>query len=299
MSNSHLYMQETEYGAGLAEWASLLITGSRGLVGRAIAKHFPGAIAATHRTLDIADITALNSYDWSNIRYIVNAAALVNIEYSETPEGLAKTWDVNAFGVSNLAKIALKHDITLIQFCSDYVFDGKCTPHREDESVSPLNVYGQSKAASSLITSIVPQHYVIRTSWVFGEGRNFVDTMVKFAASDISPTVVADQVGRPTSTALLANAIEHILHNRLPFGTYNVTNSGDEVSWAEVARETFSLIERPDLKVKEVTTQEYQRQQRNYTARPLGSTLALDKIESTGIAVIDWREAIKQHLQGD
>ena len=120
---------------------------------------------------------------------------------------------------------------------SDYVFDGTATrPYREDDPVAPLGVYGQTKAAGDQIVATVPRHYIVRTSWVIGDGRNFVRTMLSLAARGIDPSVVNDQYGRLTFTSELARAIRHLIETRAPYGTYNVTGSGSVTSWADIAR---------------------------------------------------------------
>ncbi len=278
--------------------SSMLITGANGLVGSTLAGHFPEAAHTTRADLDITDERALADYDWSGVKYIVNAAVRVSPEYCETPQGREDAWAVNARGVRNLANVALSRGITVIQFCSEYVFDGTRSPHGEDEPLSPLNVYGQTKAAASLITDILPQHYTLRTSWVFGKGRNFVDTMTRLADQNISPVVVADQIGRLTSAELLAEAVDHVLTTEPPSGTYNVTNSGESISWADVARRTFSAIGRDDLQVTNTTTEDYAASRPDFAPRPLQSTLALDKIEATGFRPRDWQDDLATYLQG-
>ena len=94
---------------------------------------------------------------------------------------------------------------------SDYVFDGTATrPYREDDAVAPLGVYGQTKAAGDQIVATLPRHYIVRTSWVIGDGRNFVRTMLSLAARGVDPSVVNDQFGRLTFTSELARAIRHL-----------------------------------------------------------------------------------------
>ena len=107
--------------------------------------------------------------------------------------------------------MAADHGITLVHISSDYVFDGTAErPYREDDPVAPLGVYGQTKAAGDQIVATVPRHYVVRTSWVIGDGRNFVRTMRSLAERGVNPSVVDDQYGRLTFTSELARAIRHL-----------------------------------------------------------------------------------------
>ena len=108
--------------------------------------------------------------------------------------------------------------------------------------MSPLGVYGQSKAAGDIAVAGCPAHYILRSSWVIGDGRNFVKTMAALSDRVADPgdalgrvTVVDDQIGRLTFTADMARAIFHLLDSSAPYGTYNCTGSGEPASWAEVA----------------------------------------------------------------
>src|SRR5690606_29757497 len=142
------------------------------------------------------------------ITTILNAAAYTNVDGAETPEGRIAAWKVNATGPAILTRIALKHNLTLLHISTEYVFDGTQEIHTEDEPFSPLSVYGTSKAAGDTAVGLLPQHYILRTSWVIGEGKNFVRTMLGLAQKGVSPTVVADQIGRLTFTSELVRAID-------------------------------------------------------------------------------------------
>jgi dTDP-4-dehydrorhamnose 3,5-epimerase len=150
-----------------------------------------------------------------------------------------------------------KHGVTLVHISSDYVFDGTKKPHTEEESFSPLGVYGQSKAAGDLIAATLEKHYILRATWVIGEGKNFVRTMLGLAEKGISPSVVADQVGRLTFTSELVRIIDHLLTTGAPYGTYNATNDGTPASWAEMTREIFADAGYSSLAVTDTTTAAY------------------------------------------
>ena len=156
---------------------------------------------------------------------------------------------------------AREHRLTLVHFSTDYVFDGTRTAHTEDEPFSPLGVYGQTKAAGDLAVATVPRHYLLRTSWVVGDGGNFVRTMRSLAERGVSPSVVDDQVGRLTFATELARATRHLLDTRAAYGTYNVTNSGPAVSWATLAREIFRHCGRDESDVSPVSTAGVRRRQ--------------------------------------
>src|SRR5690606_29877638 len=135
---------------------------------------------------------------------------------------------------AELARICAARRIRLVHVSSDYVFDGTRSVHDETEPFSPLGVYGQTKAAGDMLVATVPEHYIVRTSWVIGDGTNFVRTMASLADRGVNPSVVADQVGRLTFAADLAAGIVHLLDTRAPYGTYNLTSDGKPQSWADV-----------------------------------------------------------------
>ncbi len=155
----------------------ILIIGANGQLGTALQNKFPKALTADVNTLDITNEKSVNAYPWKNVDIIINAAAFTNVDGAETPQGRISAWQVNATAVANLAKIATTHNITLVHISSDYVFDGSKKNYNEAASFSPLSVYGASKAAGDLSASVAPKHYIIRTSWVIGNGNNFVRTI--------------------------------------------------------------------------------------------------------------------------
>ena len=120
---------------------------------------------------------------------------------------------------------------------SEYVFDGTHDgPIPESAPVAPLGAYGASKAAGDVaVVAGVDRHYLVRPTWVVGDGTNFVRTMLGLAGRGIEPTVVSDQIGRPTFAVDIAAAIVHLLTTGAPFGTYHLTGGGEPASWAEVA----------------------------------------------------------------
>lgn len=277
--------------------AKILITGGNGQLGSALKERYPDAQSYSSKQLDITNQESLSKLDLSNFEVIINAAAYTNVDGAETTEGRYLAWQVNGHGSKNLAEIALKHSLTLITISTDYVFDGSQKPHKEEELFSPINVYGQSKAAGDLVTSLLPKHYLLRTSWVIGDGKNFVQTMIELAKKDIEPKIVADQIGRLTFTSELVKVIDHLLTNKPAYGTYNVSNSGPETSWANLTRLIFKLGGY-NLGVEDVSTEEYFREKPQAAKRPLNSLFDLTKLQSTGFISTDWQEDLKQYLKG-
>ena len=275
--------------------ASILIIGANGQLGKALQQRYPAARAVDSDSLDITDQEMLGNYDWAGIKVILNAAAYTNVDGAETSEGRVSAWQVNASAAANLAEVASWKELVLVHISTDYVFDGTVSPHSEEEAFSPLGVYGQTKAAGDVAVSLTPKHYILRTSWVIGDGKNFVRTMIGLGQKGIAPSVVSDQVGRLTFTGELVKAIDHLLTSQAPFGTYNVSNDGDSVSWAEVTREIFKLGGF-DLAVTDTSTAEYFASKPESAQRPLQSTLELKKIGSTGFKPTDWRDDLQQYV---
>lgn len=173
--------------------SEIFIMGANGQLGLALKAQYPNAKSADLKRLDITNKESVEGFDWSNIKIILNAAAYTNVDGAETTEGRVAAWNVNASAVANLVSVAQKHNLTLVHISTDYVFDGTKTPHTETEPFSPLGVYGQSKAAGDIAVGLLEKHYILRTSWVIGEGNNFVRTMLALGKKGVEPTVVADQ----------------------------------------------------------------------------------------------------------
>jgi dTDP-4-dehydrorhamnose 3,5-epimerase len=279
------------------EGRELLIVGAGGQLGKALVERFPEARAVGHDALDITDAKSVAKFDWAGVKVILNAAAYTKVDMAETAEGRAAAWATNVEGTARLAKAALDHDLTLVQISTDYVFDGAQKVHTEDEPLTPLGVYGQTKAAADVVAGLVPKHYLLRTSWVVGDGPNFVRTMISLADRNISPKVVDDQIGRLTFASTLARTIGALLEQGAAFGTYNVSDSGEPASWAEVTRTIFKELGRDDLTVTDVSTAEYFKDKPQAAPRPLESTLDLAKIEATGVKLPDWRTGLHDYIK--
>ena len=297
-----------------------LVTGCNGQLGRAVrALAEERGIAGTFDfcdidTFDMSDPSQYGRYDWPLYGTVVNCGAYTAVDRAETREGRAAAWGANATGPALLSKVCAEHGITLVHISSDYVFDGTRETHDEDEPFSPLSVYGQSKAAGDLAVSTCPAHYILRSSWVIGDGSNFVKTMARLSDRCADPddgldevTVVDDQVGRLTFTADMAEGALWLLGYRdndvepsspCPYGTYNLTSSGSVESWAQIAVRVFDLTNGNGDAVAPISTAEYRASVDGPTApRPVHSALDLTKLESAGFHARDWREELAQVIQ--
>lgn len=279
-----------------------LILGANGQVGRAIQAVLPQARAVPREELDLADPDQMTEFDFTGVDTLINAAAFTSVDAAESRQGRAEAWAINAEGVARLARAAAEHRFTLVHYSTDYVFDG-CggsgpdRSYRESDPISPVSAYGQSKAAGEIAVEHLPRHFLIRTSWVVGQGRNFVTTMRSLARRGDNPSVVADQRGRLTFAHDLAAATAHLLHNGAAPGTYHVTNSGDPASWAQIARIIFEHHGREPDDVTPVTTAQYARQNNPQQApRPAHSVLDLSKLQTAGHTMPDHRHALIDYL---
>ena len=278
-----------------------LILGAGGQLGSALRDAYRDRmdIEFAKRSDISLDASFGNARNWRDYSTIINAAAHTAVDTAETDEGRAQAWATNVIGVAALARVATTFGITLVHISSDYVFDGSATmPYGDDDPISPLGVYGQTKAAGEQIVSNVPRHYIVRTSWVVGDGPNFVRTMLSLAARGINPSVVNDQYGRLTFTSDLGRAIRHLLEVGAPYGTYNMTGSGEVNSWADIAKQVFELSNHNPARVTGVSTSTYFADARGPVApRPRNSALDLTKIQSTGFAPADSRDLLKAYVE--
>jgi dTDP-4-dehydrorhamnose 3,5-epimerase/reductase len=272
-----------------------LIIGAGGQLGRALIKAIPAAVPITRATLDLASPESVAGFDFGPYGVVINAAAYTTVDTAETEDGRREAWAVNVGGVAALVDAARKHRFTLVHISSDYVFDGTQTLHTETEPFSPLGVYGQTKAAGDVLVGSLPAHYLLRTSWLIGDGHNFVRTMASLADRGVSPEVVDDQFGRLTFTSEITRAIMHLLGAKAPFGTYNLSNNGEPMTWADIARVVFQARRRDAASVRSVTTAEYAAG-KSLAPRPEHSVLSLDKIISSGFRPADAMTQLQQYL---
>ncbi len=239
----------------------MLITGANGQLGRALRAEFgdhPWIEYASREDLDLTAPGLDAARRWRDYGTIINSAAYTSVDQAETPEGRRDAWSANVTAVAALARVATANGITLVHVSSDYVFDGdKTGPYTSDDVASPLGVYGQTKAAGDAIVSVVPRHYIVRTSWIIGDGRNFVRTMAGLAERGVDPKVVDDQTGRLTLASDVASRIAHLLRSGAPIGVHNVTSGGEPASWCDVAREVFRLTGHDPDRVSGVSTDDY------------------------------------------
>lgn len=279
-----------------------LVLGAGGQLGRALRAHYAGRPDVEFvggAELALGSGALAGARRWRDFSTIINAAAYTAVDAAETSEGRMEAWSTNVAGVAELARIATEADIVLVHLSSDYVYDGALgRPYREDDPMTPLGVYGQTKAAGDQIVATVPRHYIVRTSWVVGDGRNFVSTMLSLAERGVNPSVVDDQYGRLTFASELARAIRYLVETQSQYGTYNVTGAGEVTTWAQLARQVFDLSGHDPNRVSAVPAAEYFAAALGPVApRPRNSALDMTKIERTGFVPADVGDMLVEFVQ--
>ncbi|RSZ64393.1 dTDP-4-dehydrorhamnose reductase [Corynebacterium hylobatis] len=269
----------------------VLVTGADGQVGRALRRVLPEAEFVGRADFDV---TAPPARNWRQYSAIINCAAYTAVDAAESDRATA--WSVNARGPAQLARIAAANNLTLVQLSTDYVFDGQSDrPYTEEDPVSPLSVYGASKAAGETAAATAPRHYIVRTSWVVGEGKNFVDTMRELAERGVRPQVVHDQKGRPTFADEIARGIAHLLKAEPAYGIYHLTGAGDEVGFDELAMAVYTGRQQDPDMVQPVSSGHYFAG-KEHAPRPSRSTMSTAKIEATGFVPQNWRVGLALYV---
>ena len=274
----------------------VLVTGASGMLASDLAPLLAAAgwevFARPKSDLDIADAAAVSRV-LRELRpdVVVNCAAFTKVDACETDP---RAFEVNGAGVANLADACGHVAAQLVQLSTDFVFDGrKASPYVEDDPVHPLSAYGRSKRAGEEAALRLPGSLVVRASWLFGRsGWNFIEAILKQVEGGKSRlSVVADQVGKPTATTDLAEALLALMETGAT-GVYHFANRG-EVSWNDFAREILWLAGRFDVAVDPTTSEELARPAR----RPAYSVLDTGKFERlTGRRIRHFRDPLAEYL---
>ena len=226
--------------------------------------------------------------------FVINCAAYTAVDKAEDEQELCKA--INETGALNLAEACLVSNTTLIHVSTDFVFEGnEVKLLKEDDLAKPINVYGQTKLDGELaLAKVLPQHYIIRTSWLYSEyANNFVKTMLKLGAERDELNIIADQVGTPTYAIDLANAIFDIISlNNQQYGTYHYSNEG-VTSWFDFATAIFS-ISNTTVKINPIPGSLYPTK----ATRPAFSVMDKSKIKSTfNLSIPYWRDSLVECLK--
>ncbi|TWH45271.1 dTDP-4-dehydrorhamnose reductase [Sporomusa sp. KB1] len=272
----------------------ILVTGANGQLGREVARQGSEheLILTDYDTLNITDgVAVAKCMQDSKPDAVIHCAAYTNVDGAEADEDGA--FRVNVIGAQNLAAGCLETGARLVYVSTDYVFDGAGNQaYREFDAVNPQTVYGRTKwQGEEMVRQLLGQHYIVRTAWLYGEGNNFVRTMLRLADEQDTLRVVADQIGSPTSTANLTTVIFKLLQTNA-YGTYHATCQG-HCSWYDFACEIFRQAGKK-VKVEPVTTAEFLRPAK----RPAYSVLDNYMLRMTiGDPMRTWQEALQAYLK--
>lgn len=275
----------------------IIVTGCNGQLGRAVNEFYKNDpeisfVNTDVDELDITDIDAVLKLVREVQPYtIINCAAFTAVDACETQ--YEKAFAINAIGPRNLAIAARETGAKLMHISTDYVFDGKGTkPYVETDATAPASAYGSTKlAGEKFVEQFAEKYFILRTAWLYGDGKNFAKTMLKLAETHDVVRVVNDQFGSPTSTVELTKAIAALLFTD-NYGIFHATCEGS-CSWADFAAEIFRLAGK-QTKVEGISTEEYG----SVTPRPLYSVLDNRMFRlTTDFTFADWHDAIAVYLK--
>ena len=224
-----------------------MVTGATGLLGKSLCPMLDNEgwqyWACNSKIFDVTNKKLVNEImDKISLDFIIHLAAYTSIDGAEDNPELA--YSVNRDGTRNIAHIAKKHDIPILYVSTDNVFDGTSDkPYKPEDKANPINVYGKSKLAGEQeIMKATKKYYILRTSWLYGEG-GYVDTMLTFSNFNKEISVVNDQRGCPTSCYDVSKKIVEIIKENKPYGIYHVTSSGS-ADWMEFTKKIFEIKKR-------------------------------------------------------
>ena len=280
----------------------ILITGANGMLAKSVRKRLEEGnelICTDVEDLDITDEKAVMEFI-TNVKpeYIINCAAYTAVDKAETAGEIVEK--INADGPKNLAKAAKENDSILVHVSTDYVFGGDLDiskEYKEDDPKKPVTAYGITKLhGEEYIEQNTDKYYIFRTAWLYGDGNNFVRTMLKLGETKDELNVVSDQHGSPTYAEDLANFIGQAIEKKIPYGIYHATNEGF-TTWYDFTKAIFEytgII----CKVNPVTTEKYIEMMKITQAkRPKNSQMSKEKLKAQGIEVPEWEDGLKRYLK--
>ncbi|MEE3466982.1 MAG: dTDP-4-dehydrorhamnose reductase [Eubacterium sp.] len=288
----------------------ILLTGSSGQLGRAVRKEYgkeaefiltdvegPVLESPEGMFLDITDADQVQAtLQREQPDVVINCGAMTNVDGCESAYETA--FRINALGPRNLAAAAEEIGAKLIHISTDYVFSGTDpNPLKESEEPDPISAYGRTKLAGErYVRECTNRFFILRTAWLYGEGKNFVKTMLRLAETRDEIAVVDDQIGSPTSASELAKVI-HRLEPTIRYGVYHATCEGS-VSWAGFAERIFEKAG-CKVKVNPISSAEYKRLNPDSADRPLFSILDNAMLRLNGFPpMADWETAFDEYIKG-
>lgn len=269
------------------------IVGSNGQIGSAIKEVVdPLEMEVLNTDIDELDITdteeVLNYGGISRPDVIINCAAITDTELCEKDPEAA--YRVNALGARNLSLIARKTGAKIVQLSTDDVFDGEGNiPYSEFDDTHPKSVYGRSKrAGENYVKEFTHKHFIVRSSWVYGKGNNFVNKVLNAAKNDEALSVLSNQIGSPTSAKDLARIILHLIKTN-EYGTYHATCKG-VCSRYEFAQEILKHVGK-EIELKAVTASEISLERPAYAVLDNFILRIIDVYDMP-----DWKTSLKEYM---
>lgn len=242
--------------------------------------------------LDISDEAAVNHEVLSIMPHIIiNCAAMTAVDLCEKEK--ERAYRINSLGPKHLAVAAEKIGAKLIHISTDYIYDGQaCSPYTEESQANPINVYGQTKlAGDNFVLQNCSRSFILNSAWLYGDGKNFVKTMLNMADEGRKIRVVSDQIGTPTSALELARVIMFLMETE-SYGKYHATCEGS-TSWFDFAVKIFELAGK-EVDVEAISSEEYP----TPAKRPAYSVLDNKRLrEEHGYYMKDWIDALKEYMQ--
>ncbi len=296
----YIYSEDSvgmEEGFRMEQIKKIIITGCNGQLGRALNKFYGNNTAlelinTDVEELDITDIDkTIELVESINPYAIINCAAHTGVDACETQVDSA--YQINAIGPRNLSIAAAQMGAKMVHISTDYVFSGDAKqPYIEFDKTDPQGMYGKTKLqGEEFVKQFAQKFFIIRTAWLYGDGKNFVKTMLRLSETNEEVKVVGDQIGSPTSAVELVKIIDQLIWTE-NYGIFHGTCEG-QCSWAEFAEEIFRLAGK-NTKVKKITTKEYNAP----AARPAYSVLENYMLKlTTDYRAADWKEAIEEYIK--
>ena len=285
----------------------IIVTGCNGQLGRAINKELANSGKYELINTDVFKQEGITPLDITNVdevlrlarevkpAAIINCAAYTAVDKQESDVDLS--YKINAIGPRNLAIAATETGAKLVHVSTDYVFEGNGTrPYIEFDAPNPVSVYGKTKLAGEVfVKQFAKDFFILRTAWLYGDGKNFVKTMLSLSENHDEVSVVNDQLGTPTSTYELAKAICYLLPTE-NYGVFHGTCEGS-TNWADFTEEIFRLAGK-NTKVNHVSTKEYQEKNPQSAPRPAYSILENYMFKLTSdFMFADWHDAIERYIK--
>lgn len=277
-----------------------LVTGANGQLGNALKEILPESetLFTDVDELDVTDKDAVfKTVREYKPKVVFHCAAMTNVDGNEANEDLADK--INHRSVEYFAEVCGEIDAVLFYVSTDYVFKGDAKePYKVDDKTNPQSVYGKTKLAGEEAAKKASKYYIFRTSWVYGDGHNFVKTMLSLSEKMSEIKVVDDQVGRPTYAIDLAKAMVEAVEKKIPYGIYHFQNSGEPISWASFAKEIFKITGK-STKVIPISTEEYLEMNNDKQVAPRPSYSVLDNsvTRAEGFEIPIWGNALKKYCK--